>query len=189
MRRARFIAPLVAASAASLLLASCGGSDASSRAARVLPQVHMQVTSPSDSLTTRGTSITVRGSVDPPGATVRVLGRPAEVVGDAFTAQVDLQPGANVIDVAATAARRGPALTAIRVTREMPVAVPDLSGLAPDEARSKVEALGLRYDETKGGGLFEGILPGKPGVCEQDPSAGDDAMRGTTVRVIVSKTC
>jgi hypothetical protein len=188
MRPVRTIAPLIAASVA-LSLASCGGSDASSRAARALPQVHMRVTSPGDSLTTRGTSITVRGSVEPPGATVRVLGRPAEVVGDAFTAQVDLQPGANVIDVAATAARRGPALTAIRVTREMPVAIPDLSGLSSDEARHKVAALGLKYDETKGGGLFEGILPGDPAVCEQDPSAGADAMRGTTVRVIVSKSC
>jgi hypothetical protein len=185
MRRALVLLLLVGA----LVLASCGGSDAGSRAARALPQVHMRVTSPSDSLTTRGTSVTVRGSVEPAGATVRVLGQPAEVVGDAFTAQVELQPGTNVIDVAATAARRGPALTAIRVTREMPVSVPDLAGLSSDDARGKVEGLGLEYDETKDGGLFEGILPGSPAVCEQDPSPGADAMRGTTVKVIVSKSC
>ena len=69
MRPVRIIAPLIAASAV-LVLASCGGADPSSRAAKALPQVHLRVTSPSDSLTTRGTSITVRGSVDPPGATL-----------------------------------------------------------------------------------------------------------------------
>lgn len=188
MFHARFMASLLAACSA-VLLSSCGGTDASSRAARALPQVHMRVTSPSDTLSTRGTSITVRGSVEPAGADVRVLGHPAEVVGDRFTAQVDLEPGANVIDVSATAAHRDPALTALRVTREMPVSVPDLSGLTSDEARGKIEGLGLKYDETKGGGLFEGLLPGDPAVCEQDPSPGKDAMRGTTVRVIVSKSC
>lgn len=188
MRPARALAPLVAACAAASL-ASCGGSDASSRAARALPQVHVRVTSPSDLLTTRGTTVTLRGTVDPPGSDVRVLGHAAEVIGSAFTTQVDLQPGANVIDIAATAPRRGPALTAIRVTREMPVTVPDLSGLAPEEAQQRVESLGLVYEEHDGGGLLEELLPGKPGVCEQDPSAGDDAMRGTKVRVIVAKRC
>jgi hypothetical protein len=188
MRLARVVTPLIAACAAASLN-SCGGSDPSSQAARALPQVHVRVTAPGDTLTTRRTTVTVRGSVDPPGAAVRVLGHSAEVVGAAFSIQVDLQPGANVIDVSATAPRRDPALTAFRVTREMPVTVPDLSGLAPDEARRQVEALGLAYDETEGGGLFESLLPGTPGVCEQDPSPGDDAMRGTTVRVIVSKRC
>jgi hypothetical protein len=188
MLRARFVSlPIVACGAA--LLASCGGSGDGSAAARALPQVHIQVTSPGDTTTTRGTSVTVRGVVDPAGASVSVLGRPAEVVGTSFTTQVDLQPGANVIDLAATAPQRGPALAAIRVTREMPVKVPDLSGLASDAARKRVEGLGLGYDETEGGGLFESLLPGSPGVCEQDPSAGSDAMRGTTVHVILSKRC
>jgi hypothetical protein len=189
MRSARLITPLLAAGAAALLASCGGGSDASSRAARALPQVHVQITSPGDSLTTRGTSITVRGSVDPPGASVRVLGQPAEVVGSSFTQQVDLEPGANVIDVAATAPRRDPAMTAFRVTREMPVSVPDLSGLAPEEAQTRVEALGLVYEQHDGGGLFDGLLPGQPAVCDQDPSAGDDAMRGAKVRVVVAKHC
>ena len=83
------------------------------------------MSTPADSFTTRGTTITVKGTVQPAGASVQVLGQAAEVVGSSFTAQVDLQPGANVIDLAATAPRRDPALTAIRVIREMPVAVPD----------------------------------------------------------------
>jgi hypothetical protein len=188
MRSVRIVTLLIAACAVASLV-SCGGSDPGSPVTRALPQVHLQVASPSDSVTTRETSVTVRGSVDPPGAAVSVLGQPAEVVGSRFTSQVDLQPGTNVIDLAATAPQRGPALTAIRVTREMPVKVPDLSGLAPDAARRQVEALGLKYAQTEGGGLFEPILPGQPGVCKQDPSSGSDAMRGTTVKVVVSKQC
>lgn len=188
MRAARLAAPLLAASTA-LLAASCGGSDPEARAARALPPVRMTVTTPVDTATTRETHLTVRGSVKPPDAAVRVLGRSAEVVAGTFTADVDLDPGTNVIDVAATAPSYGPALTAVRVTREMPVKVPDLSGLSPDEARKRVAALGLELDQQDGGGLFDGLLPGDPGVCEQDPAAGDDAMRGTTVRVLVAKRC
>lgn len=188
MRAVRLAAPLLAASTA-LLVASCGGGDSGSRAARALPPVRMTVTTPVDSATTRETHLTVRGSVKPPDASVRVLGKAAEVVAGTFTADVDLDPGANVIDVSATAPSYGPALTAFRVTREMPVKVPDLSGLSPDDARKQVQALGLKLERQDGGGLFEPLLPGNPGVCEQDPGAGSDAMRGATVRVVVAKRC
>jgi hypothetical protein len=188
MRAARLAAPLLAASTV-LLAASCGGSDPGNRAARALPPVRMTVSAPADSSTTRETHVTVRGAVNPPDASVQVLGRSAEVVAGRFTADVDLDPGANVIDVAATAPAFGPALTAFRVTREMPVKVPDLSGLSAEDAGKQVTALGLRFEQQDGGGLFDPLLPGTPGVCEQDPGAGSDAMRGTTVRVIVAKRC
>jgi hypothetical protein len=149
----------------------------------------MTVSAPVDSSTTRETHVTVRGSVNPADASVRVSGRSAEVVAGTFTADVDLDPGANVIDVAATAPSHGPALTAFRVTREMPVTVPDLSGLSPEDARKQVTALGLRFEQQDGGGLFDGLLPGSPGVCEQDPGPGSAAMRGTAVRVVVAKRC
>jgi hypothetical protein len=174
--------------AAVLGLAGCGSGDGE-RTARALTPVALTVTAPADMSTTRRTSVTVRGTVDPPGAAVTVLGARAEVVGGSFSASVDLAPGANVIDVAATAPGRGPALTALRVTREMPVAVPDLSGLAPEAARAQVEALGLALDVRAAGGLLEELLPGDPGICEQDPSPGDEVMRGTTVRVLVAKRC
>src|SRR2546423_8210042 len=132
MRAARLAAPLLAAGLA-LGAASCGsGSDGSGHA---FPPVRLTVTAPLDSETTPGSTVTVRGTVDPPDASVQVRGRPAEVLAGSFTAQVDLDPGANVIDLAATAPRRGPALTAIRVTREMPVTVPDLSGPSTPDAR------------------------------------------------------
>jgi Glucodextranase, domain B/PASTA domain len=183
----RVAAPLLLAAALVPALAGCGSSGEDS--SRPLPPVHLTVSAPADSLTTDGSTLTVRGSVDPPNATVRVLGRRAEVVAGSFTAQVDLDPGANVIDLAATAPHRGPTLTAVRVTRELPITVPDLAGLAPDTARAKVRALGLAYDEQKAGGLIEAILPGDPQVCEQDPHAGVQVTHGTSVTVTVAKRC
>jgi hypothetical protein len=188
MRPVRPALPLIAALLAGSL-ASCGGSDPSARAAKALPQVHLTVTSPGDTATTRAATVTVRGTVEPPGASVSVLGHRAEVVGTTYTAQVALDPGANVIDLQATAPRRDPAMTAFRVTREMLIEIPDLSGLSPDDARTQVERAGLRYEEHNGDGFLDGILPGSPGVCEQDPSPGRQVTRGTTVKVLVAKRC
>ena len=33
------------------------------------------------------------------------------------------------------------------------------------------------------------LLPGDPAVCEQDPSPGTQVRRGTSVHVVVSKSC
>jgi hypothetical protein len=170
-------------------LASCGGSDAGARAARARPQVRLAVTSPGDTATTRAAAVTVRGTVAPAGAAVRVLGHPAEVVGSTFTAQVSLDPGENVIDLQATAPRHDPAMTAFRVRREMLIEVPDLSGLSPDDARDRLKAAGLADDEHNGDGFLDGLLPGSPGVCEQDPAPGKSVTRGTTVKVLVAKRC
>jgi hypothetical protein len=133
--------------------------------------------------------LAVHGSVSPADASVRVLGQPADVVAGAFTARVPLQPGANVIDLEATAAGHSPALTALRVTREMPVAVPDLSHLTPAAARARVTALGLRLRTQDDGGLLEPILPGTPGVCAQRPGAGAEVRKGEWVTVLVAKRC
>jgi Glucodextranase, domain B/PASTA domain len=186
MRVVRLSAWLVAAGLA-LAASSCGSAD--SATTRTLRPVLLSVTAPVDAVTTQGATLTVRGSVDPPDATVRVLGQPAEVVAGSFSAQVSLDPGTNVIDLAATAPRRGPALTAVRVTREMPVTVPDLSGLTPDDARAKLAALGLKFDEQDAGGLLEQLIPGTPGVCDQEPAAGTEVRRGTLVHVMVAKRC
>ena len=129
------------------------------------------------------------GSVSPAGASVLVLGRAAEVVDGSFTARVPLRPGANVIDLEATAGDREPALTALRVTRQMPIAVPDLSHLTPEDARARVARAGLHLRTENDGGLLEGILPGTPGVCSQHPDPGTEVRAGTTVTVLVAKRC
>ena len=183
----RLALPIVLAAAA--VGAGACGSDGDEAPARVLPAVRVTVTGPADTATTREETVTVRGTVEPASAEVDVLGRPAEVVGGTFRAKVDLQPGANVIDLAATAPERGPAMTAVRVTREMPIAVPELGGLAPDEAKRRVEDLGLQFEARDAGGLLEELLPGEPAVCGQDPDPGTQVRRGSRVHVVVSKSC
>jgi Glucodextranase, domain B/PASTA domain len=167
--------------------AGCGGEEP--RAQRSPAPVELDVTSPSDTAVVRTSTVEVQGSVEPAGAAVQVLGRTAEVSGGAFVAEVPLEPGANVIDVIATARGRGPAMTAIRVTREVPVAVPDLDGLEVPDAESDLAGAGLRSDVTRGGGLFDDFLPGELAVCEQDPPAGTRVRRGTIVKVTVARSC
>ena len=127
--------------------------------------------------------------MEPAGAQVRVMGERADVSGGTFRAKVGLEPGPNVIDVIATARGRGTAMTAFRVTRELPVEVPDLDGLQVQEVEDKLSEAGLRAQVDERGGLIEELLPGEPAVCEQDPEPGTEVRRGTTVRVEVSKSC
>ena len=81
------------------------------------------------------------------------------------------------------------ALTAFRVTREMPVTVPDLGGKSEADVDKALAAVGLKPEIEKGGGLIEDLLPGDPAACEQDPSAGTQVRRGSTVHVVLSKSC
>ena len=173
---------------AAAAIAGCGGRERPA-AARAPSPVRMTVAAPADLASTRADTLTVTGSVSPADATVRVLGRPADVVAGTFTARVPLRPGSNVIDLAATARGRGPALTALRVTREMPIVVPDLSHLTPGDARARLARLGLHLRTENAGGLLEGILPGTPGVCDQRPEAGSEVHAGTEVVAGVAKRC
>jgi hypothetical protein len=181
MRRA----PLLLLLLAVVPVAGCGGH---ARAAAPAP-VRVTIEAPGDEMVTRSDVLTVRGSVTPADAAVQVLGRSADVVAGSFTARVPLAPGANVIDLEATADGRDPALTALRVTREMPITVPDLTHLTVAAARAKLGSLGLRLRTTDDGGLLEPILPGTPGVCEQRPDAGSELHRGDTVVAGVAKRC
>src|SRR5690349_405698 len=182
MRRASLMLLLLAA----VPVAGCGSS--TKRTVAAAP-VRVTIEAPGDESVTRSDTLTVRGSVTPADATVQVLGQPADVVAGAFTARVPLEPGANVIDLEATADGRDPALTAVRVTREMPVTVPDLTHLSVDDARSKLGTLGLRLRTQDEGGLLDGILPGTPGVCEQRPDPGSSLHKGDTVLAGVAKRC
>ena len=168
--------------------AGCGG-DGNERAQRPLTPVQLDINEPDDMAVVQSETVEVRGTVEPAGATVRVLGDEADVSGGTFTAQVALDPGPNVIDVIATARGRGTAMTAFRVTRELPVEVPDLDGLQVQEVEDKLSEAGLRPQIDQRGGLIEELLPGEPAVCQQDPEAGTEVRRGTTVRVEVSKSC
>jgi hypothetical protein len=180
---------LIACLAASVPLAACGGS---SRQPPPKPQppVALMIEQPIDSSTVSDGTVEVRGTVQPPGAQVRVLGHAATVTGGAFSIQVALDPGANVVDVIATAPRRAPLMTAFRVTREILVEVPDLGGKSEKDAQSALDALNLKLDATRGDdSLIDSILPGDPKVCTQRPDPGTQVHKGTTVSVVVAKGC
>lgn len=172
---------------AGALAGGCGGGDSPPR----LPSEHvrLKIAAPSDGSTLRRGTADVRGSVSPRSSSVSVLGRPALVSDGRFTVVVPLEEGVNVIDVMATAPRRLPALTALRVTRDVLVTVPALEGLTEDEVDARLEPLGLRADVKHGGGLFDVLRTGDAAVCEQEPEAGARVRRGRDVRVLVAKRC
>ena len=100
-----------------------------------------------------------------------------------------LEPGANVIDVIATAPRRKAALTALRVTRDILVTVPQLADVEEEELERVLEPLGLRAEVQRGGGILDVLRSGPTVVCEQDPPAGARVRRGRTIQVVVAKRC
>jgi hypothetical protein len=183
------IRPLVALACLAAAVAGCGGTE-EPRAQKPRPPVALDVTSPDDMATVRTGTVEVRGTVTPAGAVVQVLGQPATVSGGGtFSARVPLDPGDNVIDLMATARGRAPAFTAFRVTREVPVAVPDLGGLDVAAVQERLGVTGLGVKVEQGGGVLEKLLPGDPAVCEQDPAPDTKVRRGTTVHVVVAKSC
>ena len=72
------------------------------------PQVRLELGSPADGSIVRTESVEIRGTVQPRGAHVQVLGREVAVDGGSFRAEVPLEPGANLIDISADARGRRP---------------------------------------------------------------------------------
>jgi hypothetical protein len=171
--------------ACALALAACGGEER----ARPDPRVTLRLTAPTDLAIVRDESIEIGGTVAPPGAAVQVLGRDAAVEDGTFRAEVALRPGANVVDVSATAPGRRAAFAAVRVVREVRVPVPDLTGRDVETAAEQLQALGLDVVERRGGGLFDPLLPGDPKVCESRPGPGTEVLPGTTVELVVARAC
>jgi hypothetical protein len=175
-----------AALAAAMAGAGCGGNDGE---APPWP-VRLLVAAPQDTAVVRDDEISVRGTVRPSGAQVRVAGRDARVRRSGrWSATVPLRPGGNVVDVSAALEGRAPAVRVVRVVRQMPILVPDLEGRSPAEAREELVALGLSAEFDEGGGLLDDLLPGEEGVCGTEPDAGEEVRPGDTVTVRVAKVC
>jgi hypothetical protein len=178
---------LLAGAACALLLSACGGGG--DRAQPVAP-VRLAITAPGDLRAVRQPQVQVRGTVRPAGATVTVGGRRASVSGGSWNAQVGLEPGVNVIDVLASAGGARPALTVVRVRRLTTVQIPDLLGQDAGDAQRQLEDRGLKADvQQTGGGFFDGLLGGKPKVCETAPVAGGQVDPGSTVKLLTAKRC
>jgi beta-lactam-binding protein with PASTA domain len=80
-------------------------------------------------------------------------------------------------------------MVALRVRRQVTVAVPDLTGVTPSDATDALAAKGLEADIQETGGLIELLLPEDARVCDTDPAAGTDVDPGSTVTVFVAKRC
>jgi hypothetical protein len=154
-----------------------------------LPKASVRVVGPADSEVVHGEQVEVQGRVRPRGARVLVAGRPATVAGRSFRAVVELREGGNVIDVAATAPGRAAAFTAVRVSRQSLVRVPDLAGAESGDAVDRLAELGLRAEVRRESGLLDRLLPSGWAVCETDPPADTELARGEVVLLTVSKTC
>ena len=179
--RALLGVPVVACLAA---LAGCGSS-----AHPAPPPVQLTIETPAGSSTTLAGEVVVAGRVAPETATVLVAGRRVAVEGGSFRARVPVRPGPNVVDVLAGAARALGAMTAVRVYREVPVSVPQLSGDSPSDAVAQLGGLGLISSVHHASGLLESLIPVSETVCGTDPPAGRLVPPGSEVTVQVSKLC
>jgi hypothetical protein len=178
---------LIACAWAPVALAGCGG--AGDEPPKPAGRVRLQVTAPPDGALVRGETVDVRGRVSPPTGQVLVLGRPALVTRGSFVVTVPLEPGANVVDLAASAGRRTPAFAALRITRDVFVPVPDLAGIVEHDVEATLQPLGLKASIRRGGDIFELLRSGPRAVCEQQPPPGERVRRGQTVSVVVAKRC
>ena len=71
----------------------------------------------------------------------------------------------------------------------MPVPVPEVVGLSPDEAEDQLRASGLVPDVQERNDLIDEILGGDLGACGTEPKAGTRVFPGTTVVVEARNGC
>lgn len=185
MDRRRCLVPIT------LMIALCapGCSSGPEPAPAPLERVRLNVTEPADNAVVRDDSVRLTGRVTPSTAQVRIRGEDVPVQDGAFDATVPLEVGANVVDVLASSGRRRPAMAAIRITRQVPVRVPDLRGVSADEARDRLAGLGLRPRIEQGGSILDDLLPIDAVVCSTSPEEGTEVEGGAEVEVVVSKLC
>lgn len=95
----------------------CGGSTTTTTQAKG-GEVSVVVTSPTSGSVIAGSSVTVRGTVSPPTATVQVQGRPAAVGNGVFTAAAELHHGNTTVDVIGSATGDVPGSTSVVVVQQ-----------------------------------------------------------------------
>jgi Glucodextranase, domain B/PASTA domain len=153
------------------------------------PPVRLTIDSPADGAHLVQEAVDVSGSVSSRAARVLVRGRRVPVTGRTFSTRVRLAPGANVLDVLASAPDARPAMSAVRVYRQVTIAVPDLAGERPSEAAAKLASQGLGSKIVNSGGPLEFLVPAERKVCKTDPPAGRQVPPGTAIRVLTAKLC
>jgi hypothetical protein len=173
-----------AAALAAIALAGCGESK------KPASPVRLSVDAPADMALLHAESVAVHGVVAPADARVTIEGRDVAVSGGRFSAQVPLLPGTNLVDIVAGAnGGARPAMVALRVRRQVSVAVPDLTGYTPADAKDALAGLGLHPDVQEAGGLLELLLPADARVCKTEPQPGSAVDPGAKVTVFAAKRC
>jgi rhodanese-related sulfurtransferase len=168
------------------MLTACGSS---TRPA--LPPLHLSVSSPVDGGRTLESEVQVRGSVGPGAASVLVSGKAVAVRHGSFSAWVPIAAGTNLIDVLAGAPRAADAMTVVRVYRQLPVAVPDVTGQDSDTAARQLVQAGLRPRlQDTDGGFFQSLLPFvSKQVCSSDPPPASLLPPGSPVTLQIARFC
>lgn len=171
--------------AAGLVLTACGDTPRPTTE----PRVSIKLTVPDDGGSVRADRVDVRGTVSPADAAVEVAGEDARVDNGEFSAQVELEPGGNVVDVTATSPGRRPAADAVRVTRDTRVDVPPVVGQDPDQAADALRDAGLEPQEERGGSWIDRLLGDDVRVCASEPKAGAPVEKGTKVTLVTAPDC
>jgi hypothetical protein len=187
----RSLAPARCLAAAAILAlalvpAGCGGTTPAKPTAA---PVRLSLDAPADQVTTLAGDVGVSGTVSPAGATVLVAGQPVTVHQGSFETDVPIRPGTNVIDVMAGARGAPAAATAVRVYRQLPVAVPGLAGDSSASATTQLRRRGLKAKVVDVGGFLQSLIPASPQVCRTVPPAGRQLAPGALVLVQVAKIC
>ena len=176
---------LVILLAAGCVLTACG--EAPTPATE--PRVRLKLAVPDDGGEVRDDHVSIRGTVTPGDAAVRVAGEAADVDGGEFTAEVALVPGGNVIDITATAPGRRPATDAVRVMRDIRVEVPSLVGVEFEDASARLDDLGLEATEERGGSWIDSLLGGPVKVCATRPAAESLVQPRSRVTLETARDC
>jgi hypothetical protein len=171
--------------AAGLALSACGETPRPTTE----PRVKLKLSLPDDGRSIRDDRVLVRGTVTPADATVQVAGRTASVDSGQFSLTVPLDPGGNVIDVAATSPGRRPATDAVRIIRDMSVEIPALRGQSYTDAVDALKQLGLSASEDRGGTWLDKVLGTQFRVCTTQPVAGSLVQPKTNVIVATGPDC
>jgi hypothetical protein len=97
-------------------LTACGGTTTTTTTTG--GEVSVIVTSPTSGSVIAGTSVTIRGTVSPPTATVQVQGKPAAVGNGVFTAAAELHGSRTTVDVIGSVAGEVPGSTSVVVVQQ-----------------------------------------------------------------------
>jgi hypothetical protein len=175
---------LIVLLAAGLLLSACGETPKPTAE----PRVKLKLDAPDSGGSTRDDHVAVSGTVSPADSAVQVMGVEASVTGGQFTADVQLEPGGNVIDITASSPGRRSAADAVRFVRDMRVDVPELLSKSPDDATAALRGIGLIAVIEDDGSWLDRLL-GEPQVCSTNPPAGTAVAKGTKVTLRIARDC